>query len=103
MPSEENEAIDLKHLKNKLLTFLILIYSNFNIARSDADKINEKLFCLLVEPLLHQFNILGKQLDHDAYLKIFNFSAECKLIFESLKSEYLLKKTLMENDLMQPL
>lgn len=95
------ENVDVEILTTNFVNFQTEMYSNHNFCRSDVENINKKLISLIIEPLLHLFGIVCAKNDPILDHKIFNFTEKCKKIYHSLKTEHLITKKLMEENLME--
>ncbi|KAI8120454.1 hypothetical protein CVS40_8290 [Lucilia cuprina] len=67
----------------------------------DAEKINENMFKLIIQPLLSMFCNFGQTLSNEIYLQVTKFTEDIQKIFVTIKTEHLLKTKLMEEDLFQ--
>lgn len=93
----------LSIITENFLKFQTAIYSSHNVCRSDVEKINNMLINLIIEPILQSFRSLCEKNEHSFYLEICNFTDRCQHIFKSLKSEHLISKKLMEEELFEDL
>lgn len=93
---KEIETVESNVNINSILKFFLEFQTaiHFNFTRKDVEDINTNLIQLIIDLMLNLFCSFGKNLEREFYLKIINFSDECRKIFNSIKTEHLLHKKL---------